>query len=269
MFGYGADSAAQTAPASDPGWRFTLTPYVWAPSIEGKLRYTLPDGRGGARGADVGVDAVNLLQALNFAAMITGEARYGRYSVLSDFIYLDLGSSTSQVRAVDFFEFGRNPVSTTLNTGTKTALRGGLASLAGGYTLLEGDWGQLDAQAGIRVFWLSARTDVRLAADISGPGPGQSFARTARLKGDAELYDGIAGIRGRFELGGGFHVPFAADVGGGSSQLTWQAAAGVGYRTGWGSVALGYRHLSYEQSGNRLIRELSLGGPFLAANFVF
>jgi hypothetical protein len=34
-------------------------------------------------------------------------------------------------------------------------------------------------------------------------------------------------------------------------------------------VALGWRHLSYEQSGNKLVQDLSFSGAFLAVNFTF
>jgi hypothetical protein len=243
--------AAQTVPSTEPGWTFAVAPYVWAPSIEGDLRYSAPGGMGGVSGASVGMDATNLLEALNFAAMVAAEARKGRFSILTDFIYLDLGNSTSAVRSVDFVQVGRNPVSTTLNAGTESSVRGSLWTLGGAYTLATGSWGHVDVFAGFRWFSLEARTDVRLAADIAGPGGGQSFARTGRLARDADLVDGLAGLRGRFALGGGFHLPYAFDIGGGSSRLTWQAVGGVAYQTGWAGVTLGYRHLYYDQGGGR------------------
>lgn len=263
------DLAAQTVPSAEPGWTFAVTPYVWAPSIEGDLRYSVPRGTGGVSGAGVGMDATNLLEALNFAAMVAAEARNGRFSVLTDFIYLDLGNSSSGVRSVDFVQVGRNPVSTTLNAGTESSVRGSLWTLGGAYTLAAGGWGHVDVFAGFRLFSLEARTDVRLTADIAGPRGGQSFARTGRLARDADLFDGLAGLRGRFELGSGFHLPYAFDIGGGSSRLTWQAAGGVGYQTGWAGVTLGYRHLHYDQGGDKLVQDFSFSGPFLALNIKF
>ena len=62
---------------------------------------------------------------------------------------------------------------------------------------------------------------------------------------------------------------YAFDIGGGSSRLTWQAAGGVGYQTGWAGVTLGYRHLHYDQGGDRLVQDFSFGGPFLALSFRF
>ena len=263
------EARAQTASAAAPSWQLSITPYLWAPSIDGTLRYSLPPGTGSATHANVGVDSVNLLEALNFAAMIGAEARYGRYSILTDFIYLDLGKSGSQVQSVDFVQVGRNPVSSSLNTGTETSVRGSLFTLAGGYTLAEGGWGQLDAIGGARLFALSARTDVRLAADVSGPSAGLSFSRSRQLSRSTTLVNGIVGLRGRIELGGGFHLPYSADVGTGSSRVTWQAAAAIGYRASWADISLGYRHLAYDQGGNALVQDFAFSGPLLAAKFTF
>jgi hypothetical protein len=266
---YAAGLRAQTPPSVEPGWSFAVTPYVWAPSIDGSLRYRPPGAQGGVAGASVGIDATNLFEALNFAAMVAAEARNGRFSILTDLIYLDLGNAESRVQSVDFVQVGRNPVSSTLNAGTETSVRGSLWTLAGGYTVAAGGWGHVDALAGFRLFSLSARIDVRLSADVSGPGPGLSFARAGRLRRDADLFDGIVGLRGRLVLGAGFHLPYALDVGAGSSRLTWQAAAGIGYQTGWAGVTLGYRHLSYDQGGDRLVQDVSFSGPFLAVNITF
>ena len=104
------DLAAQTVPATEPGWSFAVTPYVWVPWVEGKFSYNVPE-RTGVAGARVNMDAINLLESLNFAVSIAGEARNGRFSILTDLIYLDFGKSSSAVRSVDFVQAGRNPVS--------------------------------------------------------------------------------------------------------------------------------------------------------------
>src|SRR4051812_39578535 len=88
------DVAAQTVPSGEPGWRFAVTPYGWLPTVDGNFRYDRPSGAGGTNAA-VSVDPTNLLEALNFAAMIAAEARYGRFSISTDFLYLDLGNSAS------------------------------------------------------------------------------------------------------------------------------------------------------------------------------
>lgn len=268
--GIAGDLAAQTVqtapPAPETGWHFTVTPYAWLPSIDGRLRYSLPPGSGDARSTDVGISSTNLLDAINFAGMIAAEARYDRFAIMTDLIYLDMGNAGSRVDSVNL---GGNAVSSTVDAGTDTSVQGTLWTLAGGYTLAQGEWGNVDAFAGFRLFSLSTTTNVRLAADVTGPNNSLALSRNLRLSDNTTLFDGIIGARGRFLLGAGFHLPYSFDVGAGSSQLTWQAMAGIGYQTGWAGVTLGYRYLSYDQGNDKLVQEFSFSGPFLAVNFSF
>jgi hypothetical protein len=201
--------------------------------------------------------------------MIAAEARYQRYSVMTDFIYLDLGANGSKLRDVNFGSGGNTGVGANLDRGTESSLSGSLWTLMGGYTVLQGDWGHADVVGGFRLFSLNAETNIRLAGDVTAPGGSASFSRNAKLSDSATLFDGIIGMRGRIIIGKGFYAPYAFDIGTGSSTLTWQASAGLGYQFSWGGVALGYRHLSYEQSSKNLVQDLSFGGPFLALNFTF
>ena len=259
---------AQTVPRAEPGWQFSVTPYAWVPSIDGTLRYQLPP-QAGAGSADVAKDSSSVLEALNFAAMIAAEARYQRYSVLTDFIYLDLGGSSSKLRDVNFGGGGNAGVGANLDRGTESSLSGSLWTLMGGYTVTQGDWGHADIVGGFRLFSLNSETNIRLAGDVTAPGGSASFNRNAKLSESATLFDGVIGMRGRLVIGDGFYAPYAFDIGTGSSTLTWQASAGLGYQFSWGGVALGYRHLSYEQSSKNLVQDLSFSGPFLALNFTF
>ncbi|MEI6158258.1 MAG: hypothetical protein WCP77_00375 [Roseococcus sp.] len=255
---------AQTIPsATDPGWRFSLTPYLWVPNVSGELRY----GPSNGSAANVNMDAQNIIDSLKFGLTFGAEARYGRFTLATDLLYLDLGNSSSQVRSVDFGASGR--VQATANLGTQTSLSSTLWTLAPGYTLLEGAWGNLDLQAGFRVMAMRSRTNVQLVTDVTGPRQGETFTRTGRLSASDQIWDGIIGIRGRIELGSGFYLPYAADVGGGGSNLTWQLQGGVGYSTGWAGVVAGYRYLSYSQNGSAHVQELNMGGPFIALNMKF
>ena len=44
---------------------------------------------------------------------------------------------------------------------------------------------------------------------------------------------------------------------------------GVGYAFKWGGVQLDYRYLYYDQSGDKLVQDMSLGGLALGVNFRF
>jgi hypothetical protein len=63
--------------------------------IDGTLKYSVPAGAGGRPEVQVGPN--DYLESLQIAMMISGEARKGRRSVFTDFIYLDFSSEESSV----------------------------------------------------------------------------------------------------------------------------------------------------------------------------
>jgi len=48
-----------------------------------------------------------------------------------------------------------------------------------------------------------------------------------------------------------------------------RGAAGIGYAFRWGEIIFDYRYLHYNQSGDKMIDSISLGGFALGANFRF
>lgn len=263
----GAPTYAQTA-ASTERWTYSLTPYLWLPTVDGTLKYQLPPGSGSP---SVEVDPETLLEALDFGLMLAGEARRGKWSVFGDYIYLKLSASKSAVRSVDFNVGapGINPVSTTLNAGTEAKLKGSLLTLAGGYSLAGNPDAQMDAIAGLRYFHVTATTSWRLTAAVAGPGPGQTFAAAGSITENEDLWDAIVGVRGRGRLGGQWSLPYYLDIGTGSSDLTWQALAGLSYGFKWGELTFAYRHLVYDQKDHKLLQKFKFSGPLLAATFRF
>jgi hypothetical protein len=60
------------------------------------------------------------------------------------------------------------------------------------------------------------------------------------------------------------------DVGGGGSDLTWEAVAAVGYDYNWGELQMGYRYLHYDfDSSFDLLSELDVYGPYIGAVWSF
>jgi hypothetical protein len=57
--------------------------------------------------------------------------------------------------------------------------------------------------------------------------------------------------------------------GAGSSQLTWQALAGIAYSYSWGEVKAVYRHLSYDEDIGKLMQGFESRGPAFGATFRF
>jgi len=267
-FGASAPADAQTSGANPGHWQFSVTPYLWLPSVDGTLKYQLPPGSGSPT---VEVDSETLLDALDFGFMLAGEARRGRWSVFADYIYLKLSASKSAVRSVDF-NVGApaiNPSSTTANLGTEATLKGSVLTLAGGYSLSDNSESRMDAIAGLRYFHVTATTSWQLTAAVNGPGPGQTFAAAGSISQSEDLWDAIVGVRGWAKLGGRWFLPYYLDVGTGSSDLTWQALAGLSYGFKWGELTFAYRHLVYDQKDDKLLQDFKFSGPMLAATFRF
>jgi opacity protein-like surface antigen len=261
-------TAAAQAPADR--WTFSLAPYLWLPSVDGKLNYGPPPAGGSS--ANVSVDADTLLDNLDMALMLIGEARRGRWLVATDIIYLDFSKSDSAVRSVDFNP-GAGPINistTSLNAGTDSELTGWLWTLVGGYAAVQDPGWTLDVIGGFRYLTIEAKTDWTLTAAVTGPGGTTPFTRTGSVKDSEDVWAGIVGAKGRVRLGESpWFVNYYADLGGASDVFTWQAWAGVGYAFKWGEVLFDYRYLYYSQSDDKLIDNLSFGGFGLGVNFRF
>ena len=249
----------------DGNWHFTLTPYLWLPSVDGSLTLNIPPGSsGGPNGgtADVGVGAGDVLAKLNFAFMAAGEARKGNWSLATDFIYLDLSVDETDVKSIT------SPggiIEIPIDTASKTSLSGFVWTVAGAYTLINGLGGSLDLLAGFRDLQLETSLEWQFA------GPVGAFPQSGGFSNTQVLWDGIIGVKGRIGLGdsGNWFIPYYADIGTGASDFTWQALAGVGYAFGWGDLHLDYRALHYQIENSRVIKELTLHGPTLAVTFHF
>jgi hypothetical protein len=244
------------APAAAEDVRFSITPYLWLPTVEGDFRYGIPPGAEAS--PDVSVGPVDYLDSLEGVFMIAGEARFGRFGAFTDFIYLDFSTDDANIRTLN----GPGPLEIPLELGTEVDLSGTMWTLAGGYDVIENEDVRLQAFAGIRYLGI----DSSLAWELSGPL--DVFPQTGSVGRDSDAWDGLVGARGEFRTGDWF-FPYYADIGGGDSELTWQALVGVGYRFGWGDLRLDYRYLNYEQDEDQLVQDLTLAGPSFGATFRF
>lgn len=258
LAGTAASVAAEPSPAGDR-WQFSLTPYAWLPSasFSADTSVVLPGPEGRERQVDIQTktDPGSYLSNLNFAGMLTGEARKGRWSVFTDIIYTDFGNQASRVRELT------GPRGRTLDLVGKAdmSLSALVWTLGGGYTVAEGAAGNLDLFAGVRL--LSMNSDATLTTLDARGRPLRS--RSASL--DEEAWDGIAGIRGRILLNQHWFVPYYADVGAGTSNWTWQALLGLGYQFKWGDVLVAARSLSYHFDDSNT--DLTLTGPAIGVGF--
>jgi len=258
--------AGEPAPADK--WTFALRPYLWAPGIDGTLKYDIPPTGDGASNVDF---SSYVLENLNFALMLTAEARKGYWSVLTDVVFLDVESGDTNVKSVSFTgPGGRIEVSAGANLDTNASLSGVLWELAAGYTVARGGNSSLDVLAGFRLLSIKAETDWLLSGSITDNVSGGTFARSGGASQSETLWDGIIGIRGTVGLGDSrWAIPYYLDVGTGSSALTWQGVAGIEYRYNWGDLQLMYRYTYYDMKEGELLQNVSLGGPAIGVNFRF
>ena len=241
-----ASSVSYAERSSDPdAWKHSVSIYLWLPTIDGTLKYNF------GLGNSAEVEADNTLDAFK-AFMGTYEARKNKWSLLVDAIYLDLDDSSKSSVPL--------PGGGALATKGKLDLTGIQLGLYGGYNFYQTDRTSVDLIAGLR--YLSIDTDVELQA--TGP-----IILSPKISRDSDLYDGIVGLRGKVNINEKWFVPFHGDIGAGDSDLTWQTMAGIGYQAGWGDTILSYRYLSWDQSDDELIQDLSFSGPQLGVKFHF
>ena len=268
---------AQQPPGQPPeasrlsSWSFDVAPYIWLPTLHANLEYHLPPALGGRLPTDLSSGPGDYLSKLNFATMLSADARYGRFSVLTDFMYTNGSVGSSSIRSIDFLGLPSIPVSRMLETSTSSRLTSTIWTLAGGYTVFEGDWGNFDVLAGFRYLGVHANTDFSLALTVVGPrGTGATFGGVGNISDSDAIWNGIVGLRGRIRLPvKGMFIPYYFDIGGGGSNPTWQIASGIGYQTGWVGVSLLYRYMSFEQSGSSVVKHLDMGGPMIMVSFKF
>ncbi|MCB8881575.1 hypothetical protein ACELLULO517_15100 [Acidisoma cellulosilytica] len=277
LFSFAPHSRAQVASVSPTpiqstqGWSFSTTPYAWLPRVSSTYSYT--GSRVGSVTNTVSSGIGDYLSQLNFALMGGAEARYGRFTLMTDLVYAN-ASITSSDSHISSVNLGSGPIyvprDQQLETGTRLATT--IWSVAGGYTLLQGDWGNLDAVLGMRKLFIGASSNYTLAANVQGPNQTVALSRDGRLTLNASHVEGIGGVTGRINIpNSNIYFPFYVDAGGGSVPLTWQVYGAVAYKTtNWLDLSLGYRFLAFDGGSKTSgVERLDLGGVILAGNIRF
>src|SRR3954469_14176259 len=115
--GAGHDSAqlaGDPAPpqAGPPAWSFNVTPYLWMAWLKVDLGYNLPRGLGGKLPTTLEVGPGEIYNNLRFGGTFAADARYGRFSALTDFIYLNEGFdfNHTRLRSADFTGAAPQPI---------------------------------------------------------------------------------------------------------------------------------------------------------------
>ncbi len=232
----------------DDEWNHSLAVYLWGANLGGTT----------GRGSEVDVSFSDLLNNLELAAMASYQARKGKWSFLTDVIYMDLAGE-QQLDLVP--PIGGDLINVT--TDASLDLKSWVIHVGGGYNIHRSEQNTLDFIFGARYFDLS--TDLLFNFNPGGRGPGITLPVSA----SGDVWDGIVGLKGSVNLSKRWFVPYYADIGTGDSDLTWQAMAGISYRAAqWADIALTYRHLEWDL-GSQLVDDLSFSGPMLGVIFRF
>ena len=228
--------AASYLPKSDWGFEFIL--YGWGSGLDGTT------GVGGTT-TDVDVSFSDILSELDMAAMGVVGFRKGRFGFLAEFLYIDLSPSYETPGPL----FKR----------TDLSLKQTMFDLKGSYRVAEWDGGWFDIIGGARYMNIDMQITLQ---------PGLAAGRS--VQGENGWWDAIGGFRTQHHLTEKVFLTAIADVGGGSSDLTWQALGGIGYRfTNSVHATLAYRHLSYDYADGGFTYDVDTSGPALGVGFTW
>ena len=246
MIGGGSHRACAQDATLPGGMQIFVTPYLWLPGINAKIKTPLPQ----APEVNADVSAIDLLSHLSgVPLLIAGEIRDGPLGLLGDVIHLPVSANIT-TRNV-FFQGGNAALRT--NTGTAMAL----------YRVLDAPSQFADLGVGFRAWGFSANLTLN-------PGilPGASANRSASWG------DPLLGGRYHYGLANGWGLTAYGDVGGFDlgAHVDWQLIGTVDYAPNpWLNLRLGYRTLNfnYQASGGSVGFNIHMRGPILAATFRF
>jgi hypothetical protein len=264
---------APVAPVPEiSGWTFSLTPYVWALSLNGSTTV-----RG--RTTDVNAGFFDILDHTQFPKDLfelaaLGEARYGRFALLTDIVYLKagLGASITRSRGTDAINGA---------VGASAGLKVWLvaAEFAGAYEVARwnglfsaGSTTAFDLYAGGRVWWQRAEADLAVTGTVNVGDLNLTREGFLSATKSVSWVDPLVGARLRHQFAPSWNFTLSGDVGGFDvgSKFSWQALALLEHEfcrsntVSWNTM-LGYKALNanYSQgSGLTLYNfDMTIHGP--------
>ena len=269
------DSYAFVAPQA--GWQFRVTPYAWAPSVNGDVTV-----RG--QTADIDMSFWDLFDSgssgaqLDSLAALMGyvEARKGPWGIYGDVVWGKFDFSGDAVTQ-------RNPIADLkVSARAKAGLDYEITMVESGVTYEVARWAgarstALDLLGGAR-YW-NQELDLSLAVDgsvdLGKLGLDRSGSRAVARSGKLDWVDPFVGFRLRHELAPGSELQFLGDIGGFGvgSDLTWQLFAGYGFDFWQSNLhgVIGYRALAVDYTQNdagfKNNLDLILHGPVVGLSF--
>lgn len=239
------------AESERPDWALQITPYAWAAGLDGRISPF-------RQAPTIGVEKsfADVFDNLNFGGFINIWGRYDRFVISGDLMYVD----TTDSRA-----FGPlPPLPVPIPPGTiidgSVDSRQFMATLQGGYRVIETPAFTLDALLGLRVWHIS--NDVTVSALGITRSYGESFG----------WVDPVVGARAFFGFTDDLSLQAQADIGGfgAGSDFTWSALATLNYSfTDHLSVSAGYKILEVDYDRDGHVYDARLDGPVLGVTYRF
>jgi hypothetical protein len=234
-------------------WQFAVTPYLWGAGFDGTVE---------VRGyeADVSKGFGDVVDNLDFAAMVNLRAKKERFGLYTDVTFLSLSDTTSVsgVAGVTLLE-----ATTSIDQwmvefgGSWEAARWANGAASGG---------SVDLYAGGR-YW---NLDPEISVGSPVLGGGRSVSKTLGW------VDPVVGARVAADVTPKLQLLGSADVGGfdlgsGTSKFTWSASAFAGWHfTPLVSAYAGWKYLSVEREDSPGTRvDVAISGPALGVAFTF
>lgn len=250
-----ADAARAEEPDTTPTgrlWSLQITPYIWATGMKGNIS---PFQR--APTIPVEKSFSDVLDSLNFGAMLNLWARYDRFVFAADIFYSDLTDShvVGQIPPLP-------PIFPGVNIGADVDTTQLTSTIEGGYRLYSSPRFTFDALAGARFWRISNNVTVTTNGSPTPISHEESFG----------WVDPIIAARGFFNINDKFSTMVMADVGGFGvgSDNTWQVMATVNWqfrRNMALSAGYKYLHVDYDKDGH--VFDASMSGPVLGLTYRF
>ncbi len=190
---------------------------------------------------EIDVPFSDILDSLDMTFMSTLRVEKGKWGIESDFVYLKIGDEIDDNLLIDRFSY-----KTWIVTPIMT------------YQVVDSGSLNLYILAGARYLYMKPSITTSKGTDRTTSG---------------NLWDGIVGVKGMYDLDEKWFMPFHFDVGTGDTDMTWQAFAGVGYKYESFDLIAGYRYLdwNFEDSspGGQVFNDLTIDGPIVGVKFRF
>lgn len=236
-------AAAQNAPPDSattraPEWQCEFTPYLWLIGLDGSVSI-------GPREEEFSVSFSDLFAALELGLMGAFEARRGRWGLIADGMYFDLGPAAPNT----------GPAGGTFAVEIVEQLY-----MAGGLVrVLDRSGATVDLSAGVRY--------VNIEAELAARG---GLLDGVSRSGRQEWVDAVVGARGNYPFARRWSAIVNLEAGAGGSDFTWHALAGADFKmTKSLSARGGYRYLSIDSGSERVDFDLGMGGFILGLGIAF